>query len=179
MGHARSALPTPEADRNGHLAHHPHGTCAGAGCALSRPSWAASLARRLRLCDNQGHFPTACRELSARGLVEDRSTLPTLHSGRLPGWIPVAAWYSKLRQHRTHWESSGSSRWRVHHPRALSPSRRRSRSRSERGCYATGSGPATAFIALPMSASMPMTTPTCSAMDSVHGRRSRGPHAVC
>ena len=40
------------------LAHHPRPVGAGAGSALSRPSWAASLAHRPRSCGNQGHFVT-------------------------------------------------------------------------------------------------------------------------
>ena len=40
------------------LACHPRPVGAGASSALSRPSWAASLAHRPRSCGNQGHFVT-------------------------------------------------------------------------------------------------------------------------
>ena len=50
--HTRSLFREAMGHRSLGHAHLPHGVGAGADCALSRPSWAASLARRLRLCDN-------------------------------------------------------------------------------------------------------------------------------
>ena len=50
--HSRSVLKMTVGHCSLGHAHHPHGVGAGAGCALSRPSGGASLARRSRLCDN-------------------------------------------------------------------------------------------------------------------------------
>ena len=57
-GHTRSLLRTAVGHCSLGHAHRPHGVGAGAGCALSRPSWAATLAHRPRSCGNQGHFLT-------------------------------------------------------------------------------------------------------------------------
>ena len=56
--HTRSLFREAMGHRSLGYAHLPHGVGAGADCSLSRPSWAASLARRLRLCDNVSHFVT-------------------------------------------------------------------------------------------------------------------------
>ena len=56
--HTRSVLRSAVGRFSLDPAHHPCHAGAGAGCALSRPSWTASLAQRLRFCDNQGHFAT-------------------------------------------------------------------------------------------------------------------------
>ena len=56
MGHSRSVPRTAVGHRSRGLAHHPHGAGAGAGCALSRPSWAAYLAQRPRSSALQSHF---------------------------------------------------------------------------------------------------------------------------
>ena len=52
-GHTRSLLRMAVGHCSLDHAHHPHGVGAGAGSALSRPSWAACLAQRPRSCDNQ------------------------------------------------------------------------------------------------------------------------------
>ena len=51
-GHTRSLLRTAVGHCSLGHAHRPHGVGALADSALSRPSWAAFLARRSRLCDN-------------------------------------------------------------------------------------------------------------------------------
>ena len=66
-GHTRSLLRTAVGHCSLDHAHHPHGVGAGAGCALSRPSWAAALAQRPRSCDNQGRFPTAAHSVANGG----------------------------------------------------------------------------------------------------------------
>ena len=50
--HTRSVLRSAVGRFSLDPAHHPCHAGAGAGCALSRPSWTASLAQRLRFCDN-------------------------------------------------------------------------------------------------------------------------------
>ena len=56
--HARSVLRSAVGRFSLDPAHHPRLTAAGASSAPSRPSRAASLAQRLRIRDNSGHFPT-------------------------------------------------------------------------------------------------------------------------
>ena len=68
MGHGRSVPRTAVGHRSRVLAHHPYGAGAVAGCALSRPSWAAALARRSRLCDN---VPSPAQ--SARGAGQEEA----------------------------------------------------------------------------------------------------------
>ena len=50
--HTRSVLRSAVGRFSLDPAYHPCHAGAGAGCALSRPSWTASLAQRLRFCDN-------------------------------------------------------------------------------------------------------------------------------
>ena len=67
VGHGRSVPRTAVGHYSRVLAHHLHGVGAGAGCALSRPSWADPLAQRPRLCDNQGHFVTPAASSAHEG----------------------------------------------------------------------------------------------------------------
>ncbi len=55
-GHSRSLSWVAMGDRSLGHAHSPHGVGAGAGCALSRPSWAATLAQRPRSSALPSHF---------------------------------------------------------------------------------------------------------------------------
>ena len=61
--------------------HSPHGAGSGAGCALSRPSWTATLAHRPRSSDNQGHFVTPAASSVHQG---DPTSSPRRHGQPRP-----------------------------------------------------------------------------------------------
>ena len=85
-GHTRSLLRTAVGHCSLGHAHRPHGVGAGAGCALSRPSWADPLAQRPRLCDNQGHFVTPAASSAHEG---QPTTSPRQPRGRRPCHRPA------------------------------------------------------------------------------------------
>ena len=66
-GHGRSVLRTAVGRCDLDLAHHPHPVDAWADCAPSRPSWAAFLAQRPRLCDKVSRFVTPAESYVPKG----------------------------------------------------------------------------------------------------------------
>ena len=108
-GHTRSLFRTAVGHSSLGHAHSPHGAGAGAGCALSRSSWAATLAHRPRSCGNQGHFPTPAASPVHEG--DPMSSPRRLRHPRPCHWAghrcrrlierPQPSWPIRIGPHRT------------------------------------------------------------------------------
>ena len=117
-GHTRSLLRTAVGHCSLGHAHRPHGVGAGAGCALSRPSWAAALAQRPRSCGNQGHFVTPAASSIHEG---DPKSSPSRcrhprpchwpgHRCRRPVEPPQPSWRIRIRPQRASGHCARASR---------------------------------------------------------------------
>ncbi len=108
-GHSRSLFRTAVGHCRLDHAHRPLSVGTGAGCALSRPSWAATLAHRPRSCGNQGHFPTPAASSvhegdlmsSPRRLRHPRPCHWAGHRCRRLVERPQPSWPIRVGPHRT------------------------------------------------------------------------------
>ena len=117
-GHIRSLFRTAVGHCSLGHAHSPHGVGAGAGCALSRPSWAAALAQRPHSCDNVSHFfPPATSSVhegdpmsSPRHLRHPRPCHWAGHRCRRPVEPPQPSWRIRIRPQRASGHCARASR---------------------------------------------------------------------